>query len=90
MTNSQPSESPRVLLPGVAVLLFVVGPLAMAIGGYLAFENASITADCAASLTLLGFVIFGVGVVALMSALILEGVRSVAQQQLHLLRKERE
>ena len=35
-------------------------------------------------------VVFWTGIAALMSALILEGVRSVAQQQLHILRNERE
>ncbi len=77
-------------LPGVAMLLFVVGPVLIGVGGYLGWNHAALTADWAVSLALLGSVLFWVGIAALMSALILEGVRSVAQQQLQLLRKERE
>ena len=84
MTNSQPQQSPRVLLPGVALLLFVAGPLLIGIGGYLGLKHAALTADWALSLARLGSVLFWVGVAALLSALILEGVRSVAQQQLQL------
>ena len=88
MTNSQPHQPSRVLLPGVALLLFVAGPVLIGIGGYLGLKHAALTADWALSLARLGSVLFWVGIAALLSALILEGVRSVAQQQLNLMRNE--
>ena len=66
------------LLPGVAVLLFIAGPIMIVLGALLGSASPAVT------------VVFWTGIAALMSALILEGVRSVAQQQLHILRKERE
>ena len=88
MTNSQPHQPSRVLLPGVALLLFVAGPVLIGVGGYLGWKHADLTADWAISLARLGSVLFWVGIAALLSALILEGVRSVAQQQLQLMRNE--
>jgi len=77
MTNSQPQDSPRVLLPGVAVLLFIAGPIMIVLGALLDSVSPAAT------------VVFWTGIAALMSALILEGVRSIAQQQLDKLRAER-
>ena len=95
MTNSQPlkspaTESPRVYLPGVAVLLFVAAPILLLFGLFLLQARPRFNPEWTAALPLIGMIMIGVGFAALMSALILEGVRSIAQQQLHIQRVERD
>ena len=74
-------------LPGVATALLVISPVFLFFGGvhFMAtgprgyFENAQNQA-------VVGLVIFGVGVGFLLAGLVLVGVRTIAQQQLDLLR----
>ena len=79
MTNAQPSESPRVYLPGVAILLFIAAPILLITGVWITATRPDYD----------GAWLIWTGVAALMCALILEGVRSVAQQQVDILRAER-
>lgn len=82
--------SPRVRLPGLATALFVIAPVFLFFGGvhFMAtgprgyFDNAQNQA-------VVGLVIFGLGVGFLLAGLVLVGVRTIAQQQLDLLRGER-
>ena len=90
MTISQPSDAPRVYLPGVAVLLFLAAPILVLLGAFLTVANPHYDGDWVDALPLIGTIMIWAGVAALMCALILEGVRSVAQQQVQLLLKERD
>lgn len=90
MTNAQPSTPRRVLLPGAAILLFIAAPILLPLGALLVSANESGTEHLEVTLTLMGTVAFWIGVAALIGAVILEGVRSIAQQQLEILRAERE
>jgi len=90
MTNSQPSESPRIYLPGVAILLFLATPILLLLGAFLTVAKPNDVGDWVDALPLIGTIMIWAGVAALMCALILEGVRSVAQQQLSILLKERD
>ena len=55
------------------------------LGGFLAQVNASVTASYGVFQTQLGSAIFLVGIAFLVTAIVLVGVRSVAQQQLDIL-----
>ena len=90
MTNSQPTESPRVYLPGVAVLLFLAAPILVLLGAFLTAARPNYDGDWVEALPLVGTVMIWAGAAALMCALILEGVRSIAEQQLHALLKKRD
>ncbi|CAN5413002.1 hypothetical protein BH10ACT7_BH10ACT7_08550 [soil metagenome] len=89
MTNTHvPSESQaetRIYLPGVAGFFFGASPFLLLIGGFLARVQAHLTIDWAVTMTLIGTVGFFVGVGMLSIAVILVGVRSIAQQQVDIL-----
>ena len=93
MTNQPqyPSDpqSTRVQLPGVAGFFFGASPFLLLIGGFLARVNAHLSFDWAVTMTLIGSVAFGVGAAMLSIAVILAGVRSIAQQQVDILLRER-
>ncbi|QJW37939.1 hypothetical protein [Cellulosimicrobium protaetiae] len=94
MSNSAPtgvsvSSPQRLPLPGVATALFVLAPL-LAVPGALTFlGSSSSTYDATRLSAVVGIALFWVGVAALMSALVLAGVRSIAQRQLDVLLQAR-
>jgi hypothetical protein len=93
MTNSPEGSaplSPSVKLPGVAILLFIAGPVLVVVGLFLASGNAFLRDDRGADLTQLGTVLFWIGVAGIIIAVVLEGVRSIAEQQVHILLRSRE
>ena len=84
------SPTPRILMPAIAIVLFFVSPFLLLFGGFLGQVNAGRPADWAIFQTMLGTVMFWIGVVSLMSAIIIAAVRSIAQQHLDvMLRAER-
>jgi len=88
MTNppvQRNSEPARIKTPGVASVFFVISPFMLLLGGFLAQVNASVTASYGVFQTQLGSAIFLVGIAFLVTAIVLVGVRSVAQQQLDIL-----
>lgn len=92
MTNTSPKpatdDSSQVRLPGIAIGLFVISPVLM-IAGWVIVMGTSYADyfERAATQATLGTVIFSTGVLFLVAALILEGVRAIAQRQLELLRE---
>jgi len=72
----------RIPMPGVAVFFFFASPVLLLFGGFLARVNAGVTFDWAVFQTMLGTVMFWVGVAALMSAIVIAAVRTIAQQHL--------
>ena len=87
--ENQPTSPSRIHLPTFAAWLMGSSPFLLLFGGFLAQVNADRDVDWAIFQTMLGTAIFWIGVTALMSGLVLVGVRSIAQQQLDLLRAER-
>lgn len=91
MTNAQPDSTPasdsrQVYLPAAGVLLFIAAPILLVIGGFFVGVNIGSETDAAVSMTMIGTVMFWTGVAALVGALVIDGVRSIAQQQLNLQR----
>lgn len=86
MTNDAQSTSEplstRIYLPGIAGFFFGASPFLLLIGGFLSRVNAHLSFDWAVTMTLVGTLGFWAGVLMLSIALILAGVRSIAQQQL--------
>lgn len=73
---------PRVRLHWLAVAFFIASPLLIVFGGLTAAGTTLATFDLAKTPTMLGTVMFLVGLATLMVAFVLVGVRSAAQQQL--------
>lgn len=86
MTNTaSPSPEPhpnRISLPALAPTLFVVAALFLPIGAFLGTVNAERDFDWAIFQTQLGTAIFWFGAGSLLVALVLVGIRSIAQQHL--------
>jgi len=86
MTNpASPSPEPhpnRIALPAVAPTLFVVAVLFLPIGAFLGTVNAERDFDWAIFQTQLGTAIFWFGAGSLLAALVLVGIRSIAQHHL--------
>lgn len=82
--TSEPTAT-RLRLPGVASVFFTVSPFLLLFGGFLGQVNASVTASYGVFQTQLGSAIFLVGLAFLMTAIVLVGVRAIAQQQLDIL-----
>ena len=87
MTNTPvgsplPPTSRPLRLPAVAIGLFILSPLLMIFGGLTVLGTAQATYDLAKMPTMVGTVMFWVGVAALMTALVLAGARAIAQQQM--------
>ncbi|MBF4635760.1 hypothetical protein ITJ38_15205 [Agreia pratensis] len=93
MTNSpvppvaQPPQQPmpQVSLPRVATVFYGVSPFLLLIGGFFSQVNARYTFDWAIMMTMIGTIVFWLGAVAFIIAIILSGVRSIAQQQVNIL-----
>lgn len=91
MTNtsskSATNDSPQVRLPGIAIGLFILSPVLMLLGWLIVMGSSYADYfERAATQATLGTVIFFTGVLLLVAALVLEGVRGIAQRQLELLR----
>ena len=86
--NSATTDAPRILLPGIAILLFIAGPVLIVLGLFLAQPEAQLLSTNA-DLPFVGTVMFWIGVAALVIAVILEGVRAIAQQHLMALLRDR-
>ena len=84
-------SSARLRLPGFVVALYVLSPILLLLGAvnFLATEPRDYLERAATQATV-GIVMFLVGLALLLAALVLTGVRSIAQQQLDLLRTERD
>lgn len=96
MTNTSPTpapaptDSPQVRLPGIAIGMFIVAPVLMLLGWLIVMGSGYADYfERAATQATLGTVVFFTGVVLLVAALVLEGVRGIAQRQLDLLRADR-
>ncbi len=94
MTNpqvqNQSSASPRIGLPGIAAILFTLSPIMLLLGWMVLMGTSSRGFFSGAPFqATLGTMIILVGAIALLSALVLVGVRVIAQQQLDLLLRER-
>ncbi|PPF45493.1 hypothetical protein C5B85_07960 [Pseudoclavibacter sp. AY1F1] len=76
---------PRIRLHWLAVAFFILSPLLIVFGGLTAMGTTLLTFDLAKTPTMLGTVMFLVGLATLMVAFVLVGVRSAAQQQLDVL-----
>lgn len=86
MTNAPqqaPAPAQRILLPGMAVWFFFLSPFLILFGGFLAW-NASrfLGFDWANFQFVLGQIGVATGVLFLLVAVILTGVRRIAQQHL--------
>jgi hypothetical protein len=87
MTNTP--ETRRVHLPALAVTLLVGGPFLILFGLPAGTVNAELDYQWAITLTLVGRIILCAGVAALVIGITLVGVRSIAQQQVDILLRER-
>lgn len=76
---------PRVRLHWLTVAFFIVSPLLLVFGGLTVAGTTLATYDLAKTPTMVGTVMFLVGLATLMVACVLVGVRSAAQQQLDVL-----
>lgn len=89
MTNS-PASHPsaprpdRIALPALGSTLFIISFFFIPIGAALGTVNAHYDFDWASFQTRLGTVIFWFGAASLFAALLLVGIRSIAQQHLDL------
>ncbi|WP_371030020.1 hypothetical protein [Pseudoclavibacter sp. JSM 162008] len=84
-SNTAAPDHPRVRLHWLAVAFSTVAPLLMLFGGLTVAGTTRATFDLAETPTMVGTVMFLVGLAMLMVAFVLVGVRSAAQQQLDLL-----
>lgn len=85
-----PEQTPKISLPGIAVFLFTVSPLALLLGLMIFggttsrrfFEGAPFQAT-------LGIMVFVTGLLALFAGFVLVGVRTIAQRHLEAMHTEK-
>jgi hypothetical protein len=90
MTNSPiPAKTTpsRILLPPLAIGLFIASVPLVLFGGFLATVHGDSTLDFAIFQTRLGTVAFWVGIGFVLTGFVLDGTRHIAQQQVDILQK---
>lgn len=79
-------QTPHVGLPGIATALFIVSPLTVLLGGLIVLgASYADYFERSPNQAALGTVVLLIGVILLATAIVLAGVRSIAQRQLNIL-----
>lgn len=84
-TTDPARTAPRLRVPTIAVTLLVLAPFLLLFGYLTMVGTSQGTYDLSRTPTMVGTVMFWVGVASLMTGLALVGVRAIAQQQLDVL-----
>lgn len=84
----------RLRMPGAVFWMFLTAPILIGFGAFVTvamqpFVNSVSMKGDALVMTIVGLILLCLGVAFLMAALVLVGVRSIAQQQTDLLREAR-